>query len=162
MKPRAPKPVVLWLALLLLAVGWYLPMQAGQAQIPALPQESATTMVLTSQQSLDLPAGHLTLLQVNDSRCPTNTQCVWSGQVDVDLQLETPNQPTMTCRLSLVPGQPDRASRILRGYRLQLLAVTPQPQKDKTYALNDYQIRLAGEIAPDPLNFSAPSDLSSG
>lgn len=61
----------------------------------------------------------------SDSRCPSNVQCVWAGEVAVLLRLSGEASGERTLYL---PGGTSGASTTDTGqYRLELKAVTPHP-----------------------------------
>jgi len=73
-----------------------------------------------------------------DSRCPTDVQCVWEGRVKIDLRLSGSNERE-TVQLSPVAGE-DTAE--YDGLQIQLLEVTPAPVSTQTLEISDYRIRL--------------------
>lgn len=77
---------------------------------------------------------------LSDSRCPNGVQCIWAGEVSVELELSENNQ-TETVALTLARDSTEKS--VLNGkYRLSLLAVTPQPQEGQELASKAYHLRL--------------------
>lgn len=80
---------------------------------------------------------------LEDSRCPTDVDCVWSGAVTVELQLFLPEQPVETGTLRLVAGQQEGSGELLPGYIFSLIAVEPYPDNaDQPTPLAEYVIEL--------------------
>lgn len=80
---------------------------------------------------VSLPGGGPTALfikferVVTDSRCPSNVQCVWAGEVAVLLRLSGEASGERTLQL---PGGNSGSSTTDAGrYRIELKAVTPHP-----------------------------------
>lgn len=87
-----------------------------------------------------------------DSRCPSDVQCVWAGQVIVDLTVTSPQSQSGQVSLTLMGGQSDP---ILTGnYAITLLAVDPYPETSDPFDASSYVATLQvtpGGIAPtDP------------
>jgi hypothetical protein len=90
---------------------------------------------------------------VEDSRCPADVMCAWSGQAVVALQVAAGDE-TQTVELGgftdnkgvLRPQRPEleTTSKVeVAGYTLELLAVTPYPAKaGQPAAAEAYQVQL--------------------
>lgn len=89
-----------------------------------------------------------------DSRCPTNVACVWSGMVVIALDIQADGHPAQTVKLG---GMTDSEGHVtgpvpavdvtdvatLDGYTVQLLTVTPYPTGGNTPpTAQDYQVQL--------------------
>lgn len=73
---------------------------------------------------------------VDDSRCPTNAQCVWEGLAQIELVFQS--LATDTLRLNTMDNQSDT----IENYVFQLMEVEPYPELDKEVKLKDYRITL--------------------
>ena len=143
-----------WFLAWLLFAGWSTPV------IPA-----ATVPAPSLQESLVLPYGSSAPAAedalaitfdgvVEDSRCPADVMCAWSGQVVVALRVEAAAEEEQTLELGgftdgdglLLPQRPDQepmSSAEVGGYTIDLLAVTPYPaQNDAPPAEANYQVEL--------------------
>lgn len=89
--PEAPRPEV------------QLPMNA----------ELGETFTLQPGQFRGVDGGiRLTLLEINDSRCPADVQCIWAGELSAHLKLEGPEEtaPPQEFFLGTVRGRTAEAS----------------------------------------------------
>jgi hypothetical protein len=84
-----------------------------------------------------------------DSRCPSDVQCVWAGQVIADLTVTGPQGQSGQVSLTLMGGQSDPV--ITGDYTITLLAVDPYPESSGPFDASSYvatlQVTLGG-IAP--------------
>ena len=90
---------------------------------------------------------------VEDSRCPADVMCAWSGRAVVALQV-TAGGEVQTVKLGgftddkgiLRPQQPELDTTVtvaVAGYTVELLAVTPYPAKaGQPAAAEAYQVQL--------------------
>lgn len=105
----------------------------------------------------------LTFEQVTeDSRCPTDVMCAWSGAVKVQMVAEMPSQAAQTLILgggtdvegNVYPkeaGPAGPSSVWLQGYSIELTRVTPYPIKaSETVPLSDYRLTLLVTAAKEP------------
>lgn len=102
---------------------------------------------------------HVRLLDIEDSRCPFDVQCVWEGQVTVDVKVSSgnrafePQKDLGNYTISL--NEPLDGSTIqLDQYSLQLLKVKPHPTSTEPTPVWDYVAIMkftVNEILP-PLN----------
>jgi len=72
----------------------------------------------------------ITLLEVRDSRCPVNLDCVWAGEVGVDLEIAKTGvvylrQPLYTLFDARAVSEPK--SVLAEGYTVKILEVAPLP-----------------------------------
>lgn len=80
-----------------------------------------------------------TLAEINDSRCPSDVVCVWEGQAEVKIVVDSPVQGT------IVLNTFDHETDTLGAYAFQLVGVSPYPISTKTIALNEYEVTLKVE-----------------
>lgn len=91
---------------------------------------------------------------VEDSRCPTDVMCAWSGMVTVALRVEAAGEEKQMVELGGFTDyegllRPQRAgletvsSAEVGGYTVELLAVTPYPSySDAPPGQAEYQVQL--------------------
>lgn len=74
----------------------------------------------------------------NDSRCPTDAQCISAGNAEVNLELtKTGNSPSMVqLNTAGTTGFPDRANYL--NYTIRITELRPYRQVDSTIAQADY------------------------
>lgn len=85
----------------------------------------------------------VTLLSVNDSRCPIDVECVWAGMVEVELELAELLHEPRTVKLYLGDTGDDQPTflEIDSGY-LTLLSVTPLPENAKEILPAEIEVEL--------------------
>ncbi len=104
---------------------------------PAIPTASATTLMVEFNKTFTLRVADtavlgnnqltLTFLQVvEDSRCPTNVECVQAGQARISLQVEQPGKTAETFELNSQPPL-NQTQFTYQGYTIELLDLTPYP-----------------------------------
>jgi len=69
-----------------------------------------------------------------DSRCPTGVVCVWEGNAEIILLV---NSDTLSINTTLEPKIID-----YKPYTVELISVLPYPKWNEQIALEDYLIRL--------------------
>jgi len=79
---------------------------------------------------------------LEDSRCPSDVQCVWAGQAKVLLHFTEKNKPTDNVELILGVDNPELATKVIGAYTIRLLEVDPYPLSTREVAPSDYSIRL--------------------
>jgi len=81
------------------------------------------------------------LAVLEDSRCPSNVQCVWAGRLRVSVRIELGSGSETR---ELTKGEP---AQVADG-ALELVEGTPYPKSDETIAPEDYRFgfKFAGGI----------------
>lgn len=74
---------------------------------------------------------------VADSRCPKKVDCVWAGEVGVQLIVND-----SIIKLYLTPGKPEAATATVGNYSIRLTAVEPYPEEATAIPLENYIITL--------------------
>lgn len=109
------------------------------ATVPATPAlDGSQPFELVMQKAATVPASggsvSFTLTEVQDSRCPSGTQCIWAGYAAVAVQLTDATATPQTARITLLNNYlpayaRDSVSVILnqKAYWLRLLEVSPYP-----------------------------------
>jgi hypothetical protein len=79
----------------------------------------------------DQPAWNLEFVRVvQDSRCPKTAVCVWAGDAELEFRVsQSSDQQTIRLHSGLEPR-----SLIVRGYRLTLTQIEPEPDVGVTPA----------------------------
>ena len=73
---------------------------------------------------------------IEDSRCPTDTTCVWAGEVNVKLSMKLGNQAAVESEV--LEGR----ATLLEPYRLTVTRVLPEPVSTKKIQPGEYRINL--------------------
>ena len=153
------QPFFWFLAWLALFAGWYapsVPVESVQAQaVSDVGLDEPFVLGYGSSAAVD--GGKLTVTfekVVEDSRCPADVMCAWSGQAVVGLRVEAAGEAAQTVELGgftdydgiLRPQRPEletTPSATVGGYTIELLAVTPYPAHNATPpAPEEYQVQL--------------------
>lgn len=82
---------------------------------------------------------------LEDSRCPTQVECFWTGQARVAIEVVPDGRaPTATeFNTNPAPGQNSQTTQV-DGYTIELQSLDPYPQTiDESIALEDYRATLA-------------------
>lgn len=80
---------------------------------------------------------------LEDSRCPTDVQCVWAGRVALKVIFsQNGNQQTGTLALGEIAGTSYSNETTFGDYTVKLLTVKPAPKSDQSISLDDYQIEI--------------------
>ena len=153
------QPFFWFLAWLALFAGWSTPMvRVESVSASALAEASMNEpFVLVYGDAAMLDGGKLMIAferVVEDSRCPTDVMCAWSGQAVVALRIEAQGEMAQTVELGgftdyegvLRPQRPEletTPSTTFAGYTVELLAVTPYPAHNATPPTpEEYQVQV--------------------
>lgn len=71
-----------------------------------------------------------------DSRCPTDTTCVWAGEVNVKLSMRLGQQAPVAS--DVLEGR----ATLIEPYRLTVTRVLPEPVSTKKIQPSEYRINL--------------------
>ena len=115
---------------------------ADNSQVPAV-LDSAFN--LTHNQTAVLESENLTakfLDVAEDSRCPVGVECIWQGQVKIDLEIKRQDEDPDTIQLISLAGEPELAKKAAGDLYIRLAKVEPQPVKDSVLTIFDYRITL--------------------
>lgn len=97
-------------------------------------QASQSLMVRIGQEKAargNLRVRFLTL--VEDSRCPTGTQCVWAGTARIKIQVRSSARNAQTFDI-----ETNGDDVMFRGYRIKLTNLTPHPANNIRINRNGY------------------------
>lgn len=101
-----------------------------------------TSFSLRPPQQAQANGLRLTVLQVADSRCPVDVQCIWEGEVTVKLRVQT---KFITEEVSLTLHRPDQDGKntaVVGNYRITLESVSMPPNHKVQWKTEDYDLRL--------------------
>lgn len=76
---------------------------------------------------------------VGDSRCPSDTQCVFQGRVEISLQVVRGDRHLGNVNLVRQAGLENGEMVTIDGYSIQLIDVKPSPTTSQPIALSDYR-----------------------
>ena len=76
-----------------------------------------------------------------DSRCPTNVNCVWAGNAEVSLEWTLDKCTTaITLNTHATSGAGDESK--IGGFRVKLIKLDPSPHSEKKISPSDYTATL--------------------
>ena len=79
-----------------------------------------------------------------DSRCPKGVNCIWAGNVRVQLQVTKAKSKPVKVELSLNPRDfPDGEAADCGDYKIKLVKVDPYPVADQQLKAGDYTATLS-------------------
>ena len=112
-------------------------MMLAFAVVPASAAKRAETLRVQINKEKSFAKAKLTVRfveLVEDSRCPTDTQCVWAGNAKIKIRV------TMNGRsqdLTLDTNGPKQAATAI-GYTIRLIGLTPEPRSNVRINRNGY------------------------
>lgn len=93
---------------------------------------------LTLAQPATMPDGAtITLIRLEDSRCPPDVTCVWAGELAAEVEIATAVGLTETLRLTTLEAV---VSNVLGGHLLQVITAEPQPLSTDNVAPEAYKL----------------------
>lgn len=92
------------------------------------------------------------MVNMSDSRCPSDVTCVWAGQAKTNLAVQISGN-TNILTLTSTAGGTD--SKSLGNYQIQLVKVNPYPTSKTTIKLSDYVLTLKVSTIPPLQQFKA-------
>ena len=101
--------------------------------------------VLAGGQQAALPGGGLRLRfaeVLEDSRCPAQVSCFWTGQARIAIVADTADQASTTVEFNTnpAPNMTVSTARVAGGYTVTLQSLEPYPQSpDHPISLSDYR-----------------------
>ncbi|WP_159473324.1 hypothetical protein [Dyadobacter sp. 3J3] len=91
---------------------------------------------------------NVTLLEVNDSRCPINAVCISAGSVNVKFNI-TDGTNSTDAVIALVNDNKDTSTQIFKlggqKYSIKMQKVSPYPELPQTTKLEEYQVSITIE-----------------
>ena len=118
---------------------------------PAAPKPGeAFTLELHERATLDAIHTSVRFLEVSeDSRCPSQVQCVWAGNGAVVLEVAPADADATEDTLHTNP-ESGPSGVVLAGYELRLLQLNPYPDAPGDISPIDYRATLALYERQDP------------
>ena len=77
-----------------------------------------------------------------DSRCPSEVQCVWPGQVKIIVNVVKNKRDFGGLHLISRVAEEDLAVKTFDGYSIRLIDVAPYPKKTEKLEISDYIVTL--------------------
>jgi hypothetical protein len=78
----------------------------------------------------------------DDSRCPSDVECIWAGQVSVLVNVTKDDVKLGDVTLTLGAGNPELAVKKVGDYIVEVIEVNPYPISTHTIALSEYIVTL--------------------
>ena len=75
--------------------------------------------------------------KIDDSRCPKDMECFWSGVANVGLTLKSINDESF---FTLHTLNSSRKDTLIDGLKIELIDVLPYPEANRNYAESDYHV----------------------
>jgi len=79
---------------------------------------------------------NFSIIEINDSRCPSDVECVWEGKADVKIDVESP------VRGSITLSTYNHLSDTIGYYSFELKDISPYPVSTRTIKIEDYNVTL--------------------
>lgn len=124
---------------------------AGCRSAPAAPPETVQARLgevftLGGGQAADVAGEglHLTFDRVlDDSRCPSQVECVWTGEARIAIVVRQADGKTETVEFNTnpAPGQTNKTSQV-GPYTVELRSLDPYPQTPAAIPFPDYRATL--------------------
>lgn len=80
------------------------------------------------------------ITEINDSRCPSDVECIWAGKADVTIKLESPVSESFV--LSTLNNALYSSKDTVGNYSFQLIDVSPYPVSTQIIKFEDYKVTL--------------------
>ncbi|MEZ4900152.1 MAG: hypothetical protein R2806_25160 [Saprospiraceae bacterium] len=84
----------------------------------------------------------LTLFKIDDSRCPTQVECVWAGVATAYFLYEKNGQDTIKLSTTDYEAVQTKTQVEHNGYRYRMIEVTPYPETPESIKPEDYRVRI--------------------
>jgi hypothetical protein len=76
------------------------------------------------------------IVEINDSRCPSDVVCVWEGKADVRIDVDSPQSG------SILLSSYDNLKDTVGDFSFELIDVSPYPISTETIKLKDYDVTI--------------------
>jgi len=95
----------------------------------------------------------ISILDIQDSRCPSDVTCVWEGEVKILINVVNDHNPLGNFTLTSRAGDKDLSTQTIDGFSIQVIDVNPYPISTKQIPLSDYVVTLvvSEKTIPPPL-----------
>ena len=112
----------------------------------------ATQFQLKVQQTAIIQPEDIQIKFLNvtqDSRCPSDVNCVWEGLVTIVVNIKQNDQDLGNFKLTQRGGQENLAAQTFIGQKIELIEVSPYPKSTEPIQLSDYIATLVVSDVPD-------------
>ena len=95
----------------------------------------------------------ISILDIEDSRCPSDVTCVWEGEVKISVNVIKDKNPLGNFTLTSRAGDKDLSTQTIDNYSIQVIEVEPYPVSTRQIPLSDYVVTLviSEKTIPSPL-----------
>jgi hypothetical protein len=110
---------------------------AGSSQVSARRTQDVTVKINTetaAKGGLKIRFASL----VEDSRCPTDTNCVWAGNAKITVRVTRNGRSKLLTLNTMERG----AAPVFAGYRFKLAGLTPEPRSNIRINRNGYEATI--------------------
>ncbi len=112
--------------------------ECPQSQVTSKPESATGDIVLSVGQSKKVGTLSLTLDSIaEDSRCPSDVQCIWAGRVAVKLSFSNDTK-SESVNLSL-----NQDPYLFENYSIKVVSVEPAPKSDKDISAGEYRVTIS-------------------
>lgn len=80
---------------------------------------------------------------LQDSRCPIGVQCIWAGELQINVTMKIGGYSETRTMFSSKPGY------LFDGHKISITAITPQAKQESKLAPTDYKITFHVEATND-------------
>ncbi len=96
--------------------------------------------MISNQTTTVQPVGIVIhMINMSDSRCPSDVTCIWAGQAKVNLEVRINGNANLLTLTSTAGGMD---SKSLGNYVVQLIKISPYPTSKTNIKLSDYVLTL--------------------
>ena len=122
----------------LLPLGFFI---AFLCSVAAFPDEPTVVLAIGESAKVFGTEASVSFVDVvEDSRCPTGTDCIWAGDAVVRVRLDMPNIPQSS--YALHANKEFGHEIVLEGARILLVSLAPYPTADAVPRHDKYRITL--------------------
>ncbi|MFD2167162.1 hypothetical protein ACFSJY_12965 [Thalassotalea euphylliae] len=100
---------------------------------------SSSTLTFMASETAQFESLTLSVVNIEDSRCPTGTACIWAGQMIVTLAVN--NELNEKRQIDLLTKREPKPISAL-GYTFSLLDITPYPKEGQSIQRSDQKVTL--------------------
>ena len=95
----------------------------------------------------------ISILDIQDSRCPSDVTCVWEGEVKISINVVNDHSPLGNFTLTSRAGDKSLSTQTVNDFTVQIIDVNPYPVSTKQISLSDYVVTLivSEKTMPSPL-----------
>lgn len=140
--------------------------------MPTSTTEPGTELTLNLNEPFALPAGetvgvadtglYLTFTNVvEDSRCPTDVECFWTGRAVVEMEVQAKDDTPQTITFDTNPAPSELRDTIaVAGYAIHLQSLDPYPKTPDPISFADYVATVIVTLAAEESMATKPAPQS--